>query len=406
MDNKKKLLSEEMNKKDIGFNTRSIHAGNQASNPYGALNPPIFMTSTFAFESLEESEAIFSGQKEGFVYTRGNNPTLKILERKMADLEYGEDAIAFSSGMAAISSVILSLVKTGDEIISSKTIYGSAFGLMNRLLPRLGIKTNFIDLSVVEDIEKLINKNTKVIYFETPSNPSLGLVDIEKVVRIAKKHDIKVVVDNTFATPYFQNPLRLGADVVIHSATKYISGHGDVIAGIAISGDKEYCDYLRYEYMCDLGGVMSPFNGWLLLRGLKTLGVRMQMHQKNAMEIAKFLKTHPKVKRVIYPGLEDFPQHELAKKQMRGFGGIVSFEINGDFKMASSLMNKFELCSLAVSLGDAETLVEHPASMTHRDYPRENLHEFGFSDILIRISSGLEDARDIISDIDNALSKI
>lgn len=193
MDNKKKLLSEEMNKKDIGFNTRSIHAGNQASNLYGALNPPIFMTSTFAFESLEESEAIFSGQKEGFVYTRGNNPTLKILERKMADLEYGEDAIAFSSGMAAISSVILSLVKTGDEIISSKTIYGSAFGLMNRLLPRLGIKTNFIDLSVVEDIEKLINKNTKVIYFETPSNPSLGLVDIEKVVRIAKNMILKLL---------------------------------------------------------------------------------------------------------------------------------------------------------------------------------------------------------------------
>lgn len=402
-----------------GFDTQAVHAGTEEKNPWGAVNPPIFMTSSFEYDSLEHSEAIFTGKAPGYVYTRGNNPTLKIFEQKMAALEQGSDAVAFASGMAAISSVLLSLVQTGDEIIASRTLYGSAFGLMNRLLPRLGIKTHFVDLSNPENVKPYLNDKTRIIYFETPCNPSLSLIDIKKISEIAKNaerdfahqsrpkfHGVKVVVDNTFATPFLQNPLVLGADVVVHSATKYIGGHGDSVGGIAISKDYDYLQYLKFEYMCDLGGVLSPMNGWLFIRGLKTLSARMERHERNAVAIAKYLENHTKIECVYYPGLKSHPQHALAREQMRGFGGIVSFEVKGGYDKAAALMNHFDLFSLAVSLGDTESLIEHPASMTHRDYPRETLSNFGFSDKLVRISAGLETTEDLISDLEKALSKI
>jgi methionine-gamma-lyase len=258
-------------------------------------------------------------------------------------------------------------------------------------------------MTKIDAIENLITDKTKVIFFETPTNPSMEIIDIEAVTELAKKNGVSVVVDNTFATPYFQRPLEYGVDVVVHSATKYISGHGDVVAGIAISKDQEYIHNLKFGYMCELGGVMSPFDAWLLIRGLKTLHLRMERHNNNALELTKFLKNHPKVERVLHPSLENHPGHEIAKNQMSGFGGIVSFELNGNLDIARTFIKKLKMLKLAVSLGDAETLVEIPALMTHKDYPEDKLHQFGFKKKTIRISTGLENPSDIIADVKQAI---
>ncbi|HHY59978.1 MAG TPA: aminotransferase class I/II-fold pyridoxal phosphate-dependent enzyme [Clostridia bacterium] len=390
-------------KRKYGFNTLAVHSGSQ---PFHAVNPPIFLTSTFHFDSLEHAEETFSFARPDYVYTRGNNPTLRLLEEKVALLEEGTDAVAFSSGMAAISSVLLSLLEPGDTVVAHRTVYGSSYSVLSQVLPRYGIACRFLDLTKRESLAENMSERVKVIYFETPANPNLEIIDIAQVSALAQPWGAKVVVDNTFATPYFQKPLTLGADVVVHSATKYISGHGDVLGGLAVSRDLEYIHRLKFGYLCELGGVMSPFNGWLLLRGLKTLGLRMERHERNAFEVARFLLYHPKVTAVHYPGLPRFPGYETAKRQMTGFGGMLSFEVRGGLAPARKLVNSLRLIKLAVSLGDAETLVEHPASMTHRGYPRETLEQFGLTESMIRLSLGLEDPEDIIADLEQALAQV
>jgi methionine-gamma-lyase len=392
--------------KNYKFDTMSIHAGGEGKNPKNSLNPPIFQTSTFVFENIEHVEKVMSFESDDYVYTRGNNPTLRLFENRMAALEEGNGAVAFASGMAAISSVLFSFLKPGDNVIVNRTIYGSSYNVVTKVLPQYNVSYKVADLSELEGLEELIDNNTKVIYFETPSNPNLALIDIKKVAEIAKKKNVKVVIDNTFATPYFQKPLTLGADVVVHSATKYICGHGDVVGGVAVSKDADYIQELKFDYMCEFGGVMSPFNAWLLLRGLKTLGVRMRQHEKNAFEVARFLEKHPKVKEVMYPGLENFKGHNIAKEQMKGFGAMISFEVDGGLEEAKKVVDSVKLAQLAVSLGDCETLVEVPAAMTHRGYPKEELKKFGLTESMIRISVGLEDAEDIIDDLEHALSMI
>lgn len=390
--------------KKYSFDTISIHAGSEGKNANNALNPPIYQTSTFVFDSIEHVEKVMSFESDDYVYTRGNNPTLRLFENRMTALEGGKGAVAFASGMAAISSVLFSFLKPGDNIIVNKTLYGSSYNVVTHVLPQYNINYKIADLTDIERLSELIDENTKVIYFETPSNPNLRIIDIKRVSEIAEKKNIKVVVDNTFATPYFQRPLSLGADVVVHSATKYICGHGDVVGGVAVAKDADYIQYLKFDYMCEFGGVMSPFNAWLLLRGLKTLGVRMREHEKNAMAVASFLKSHPKVKEVYYPGLADFKGHDIAKEQMSGFGAMISFEIDGDLEDAKKVVNSVKLAQLAVSLGDCETLIELPAAMTHRGYPKEELAKFGLTESMIRISVGLEGVQDIIEDLNNALN--
>lgn len=388
------------------FDTTSIHGGCHVKNPDNALNPPIFQTSTFVFDNLQHVDDVMSFKSSDYVYTRGNNPTLRLFENRMAELENGKGAVAFASGMAAISSVLLSLLKPGDNVIVNKTLYGSTYSIVTGLLPQYGVNYKIIDLTDIKTFEDSIDQNTKAVYFETPSNPNLTIIDITRISDIANSKGIKVVVDNTFATPYFQKPLDLGADIVLHSATKYICGHGDVVAGVVIAKDIEYIHKLKFDYMCELGGTMSPFNAWLLLRGLKTLGLRMRQHEKNAQIIADYLNKHPKVERVMYPGLENFKGHDIACRQMSGFGAVISFELKGKLNAARILLDNLNLIQLAVSLGDCETLIEVPSLMTHRGYPPEKLYEFGFTESMIRISVGIENVEDILDDLENALNCI
>lgn len=390
---------------DYRFDTLSIHAA-EMDDQNQALNSPIYMTSTFTFKDLQQAEDTFTFKRRAYVYTRGGNPTVNLFEQRLSVLEGGGDGVAFSSGMAAISSVIMSFTGAGDRILAHRNLYGSTFGFLNHLVSRYGVKTDFVNMTDLDLFETFISPQTKVVYFETPTNPSLEIIDIKRVSEIAHAHGVKVVVDNTFATPVFQRPLELGADVVIHSVTKYISGHGDVVGGFATSKDFDYVQRLKFGFMCELGGVMSPFNAWLLLRGLKTLSLRMDRHASNAMKIANYLNDLDEVERVIYPSLPEHPGHKLAATQMNGSGGIVSFELRGDRDKAETFVKNLELIKLAVSLGDAETLVEVPAMMTHRDYPEEELHIFGFSGKTIRISAGLEHPDDLIDDIEGSLKKV
>ncbi len=393
-----------MSNKELGFDTRAIHSGGDKKEAHGALNPPIYQTSTFVFDSVAEAEDTFSFRSDGYVYTRGRNPTLTVFEERMAALEEGVAAVSFASGMAAITSVLLSFLRQGDEVVAHRTLYGSSYNVLANILPDYGISTHFVDLTEPARLAAAINDKTRVVYFETPSNPDLSLVDITAIAQIAHAAGAKVVVDNTIATPYFQRPLALGADVVVHSATKYISGHGDVVAGVAVSNDPDYTHRLRFGYMAEFGGVLAPFNAWLLVRGLKTLGLRMRQHEANARQVAAYLARHPAVTQVLYPGLPDFPQHDLADRQMSGYGAIVSFEVRGGERAAKAVIDRVRLVTLAVSLGDAETLIEHPVTMTHRGFPREDLARYGLSPGLIRLSIGLENAEDIIADLEQALA--
>jgi methionine-gamma-lyase len=394
-----------MHRTDLKFDTRAIHAGGRGVNPEHALNPPIFMTSSFTFDNTDKVDAVMSFESDDYVYTRGNNPTLRLFEERMASLEGGSGAVAFASGMAAISSVLFSLLRPGDNVIAHRTLYGSSHGVLTKLLPDYGMECRIADLEKLEELETKADERTRVIYFESPSNPNLSIIDIRRVCAFAKGRGIKVVIDNTFATPYFQRPLELGADVVVHSATKYLCGHGDVVAGVAVAKDPDYVNSLKFDYMCEFGGALSPFNAWLLLRGMKTLGLRMRAHEANALAAARYLQGHPKVSAVYYPGLEGFPGHALAASQMSGFGAIVSFEVQGGLEAAKRVVNGMRLFKLAVSLGDCETLVQLPAAMTHRGYDHERLKDFGLSESMIRISLGLEDIEDILEELDYILAK-
>lgn len=390
-----------------GFATKQIHAGKH-KNAAGALTAPIYQSSTFEFCSVEQGGRRFAGQEDGFIYSRLSNPTVNVAEEKVAALEGGEAALGTAAGMGAISAALWSSVVAGDEILASDTLYGCTFSLMNHGMSKFGVSAKFLDLANLETLKAALSPKTKVVYLETPCNPTLKIVDIAEVARIAHEYnpEIKVIVDNTFATPYLQQPLRLGADVVVHSATKYINGHGDVIAGFVV-GKADFINTVRTFGLKDMtGAVMSPFDAFLIARGLKTLDIRMERHCANAMKIARFLHDHPAVEKVYYPGLEDFEGYEIAKKQMKLPGGMMAIELKADRDTAAAALNKLQLCTIAVSLGDAETLVEHAATMTHSTYTREELAASGISEGLVRISVGLEDPEDIIADFDQAFAHL
>ena len=392
--------------KNKGMGTIAIHAG-QGKNPFGALSTPIYQTSTFVFDSTEQGGARFAGKEEGYIYSRLGNPTTTVAEEKIAALECGEAAAATSSGMGAISSALWTLLRAGDHVIADKILYGCTFALLCHGMTRYGVEVEFLDTSDLEAVKKAMKKNTRAVYLETPANPNLKISDIEEIAKIAHTNEYtKVVVDNTFASPYLQKPLLLGADLVVHSATKYLNGHGDVIAGFVV-GNKELITEVKLFGIKDMtGSVLGPTEAHLIIRGLKTFEIRMQRHCENAMKVAEYLNAHPKVSKVYYPGLRDHEGYEIAKKQMTGFGGMMSFELEGGFEAGKTLLNNLEMCALAVSLGDTETLVQHPASMTHSAYTKEELKEAGIPEGLVRLSVGLENIEDIIADLDKAFEKI
>ena len=384
---------------NMGFATKQIHAGKE-KNAAGALCTPIYQTSTFEFDTVEQGGARFAGEEEGYIYTRLGNPTTTAMEKTIAALEHGEAALAAASGMGAITATLWTLLSAGDEIVADETLYGCTFSLMSSRLPKFGVKVRFVDMSDTANLRDALSDKTKIVYFETPCNPNLKIIDIEEVARIAHDYnsDIQVIVDNTFATPYLQKPLDLGADIVVHSVTKYLNGHGDVIAGVVVGK----ADFISECMMCGIkdmtGAVMSPFNAFLITRGLKTLDIRMERHCANAMKIARFLHDHPAVEKVYYPGLEDFEGYEIAKKQMKLPGAMMSIELKGGRERVGAALNKLKLATIAVSLGNCETLVEHPATMTHFPYSAEELKEAGISEGLVRINVGLEDPDDVIAD--------
>jgi methionine-gamma-lyase len=393
--------------KKIAKETQIVHGIHTGDENTLDLVAPIHMTSAFQFKNADHGAGLFSGKYEGYIYTRTSNPTLSMLQKKMALLEGGEDAIVTSSGMSAIASTVLSLAKPGDNFISCTTVYGGTFALFTQHFKDLKIEARLIPPSsscTPKEVEKLSDKNTKFLYMETPANPTLDIIDIEMWAGIAKKHNIPLIVDNTFATPYLQNPLHLGATIIVHSATKYIGGHADTIGGIIV-GTKRIMDQIR-EYVHYFGPTMSPFNAWLFLRGIKTLAVRMERHSTNAMKIAKWLEAHPKVLRVYYPGLASHAGHHIAKKQMKYFGGMIAFEVTGGIKAGKAVMDNIQICTLAVSLGDCDTLIQHPASMTHSTYTKKDRTNAGITDGLIRLSVGIESADDIIDDLENTFSFI
>ena len=392
--------------KNKGIGTKAIHGGH-TKNPFGTLATPIYQTSTFVFDSAEQGGKRFALEEEGYIYSRLGNPTTAVIEEKIALLEHGEMAAATSSGMGAISSTLWTLLKAGDHVIADTTLYGCTFALLSHGLTKFGVEVEFLNTADLEAVKKAMKPNTRVVYLETPANPNLKITDIAEIAKIAHTNEYtKVVVDNTFATPYNQNPLLLGADVVVHSATKYINGHGDVLAGFVV-GSKEIVTQVKLVGIKDMtGSVLGPQEAYYIIRGMKTFEIRMERHCANAMKVAKWLAAHPKVEKVYYPGLEDHEGHEIAKKQMKNYGGIMSFELKGGFEAGKALLNNVELCALAVSLGDTETLIQHPASMTHSPYTREERLAAGITDGLVRLSVGLENVEDIIADLEQGLAKI
>ena len=396
-----------MNCKNKGFATRQIHA-DKVENAAGSLCAPIYQTSTFEFASVEQGGARFAGKEEGYIYSRLGNPTTAQVEAKMASLEGAEAALVAGSGMGAISTALWSSVVAGDEIVADETLYGCTYALLTHGLSKFGVKVTLTDLSKVENLKNALTDKTKVVYFESPCNPTMKVLDIALIAKTAHdfKSDIRVIVDNTFCTPYLQRPLELGANAVVHSATKYLNGHGDVIAGVIV-GDAEFIGTCRMFGLKDMtGAVLSPFDAFLMARGMKTLDIRMERHCANAKKVAEFFESHPAVAKVYYPGLESFEGHEIAAKQMKLPGGMMSLELKADKAATAAALNKLELCTVAVSLGDAETLVEHPATMTHSTYSAEELKAAGISEGLVRVSVGLEDPEDIIADFKAVLDPL
>ncbi len=379
------------------FGTKAIHAGVEPDPTTGAIMTPIYQTSTYVQES--------PGKHKGYAYARGANPTRNQLQKNIAALENGKFGLCFSSGMGATDAV-LRLLNSGDEVITSNDLYGGSYRLFTKVYERAGIKFHFVDLTDTKNIEPLVNKNTKLLWLETPSNPLMRIIDIEACVSIAQKNKIQVAVDNTFASPYLQNPLDLGADIVMHSVTKYLGGHSDVIMGALVVNDEQlFKDLAFIANSC--GAVPGPQDSFLVLRGIKTLHLRMERHCFNGKRIAEFLRNHPKVGKVYWPGFTDHPNHAIAKKQMKDFGGMLSFTLKNDrLEQATKFMESVELFSLAESLGGVESLINHPASMTHASIPKEERIKNGLSDTLIRLSVGVEDVEDLIADLDQAFLKV
>ena len=386
-----------------GFSTRAIHHGYDPLAHNGALVPPIYQTATFAFPTVEYGAACFAGEEAGYFYSRISNPTLALLEARMASLEGGEAGLALASGMGAITSTLWTLLRPGDEILLGRTLYGCTFAFLHHGIGEFGVTSRHVDMSDLQALENAITPATRVIYFESPANPNMQLTDIAAVAKIAHQHGIIVVVDNTYCTPYLQRPLELGADLVVHSATKYLSGHGDITAGLVI-GSKALVDRIRLEGLKDMtGAVLSPHDASLLMRGLKTLTLRMERHCSNAQAIAELLADQAQVELINYPGLPGFSQYELAQRQMRLPGGMIAFELKGGIAAGRRFMNALQLFSRAVSLGDAESLAQHPASMTHSSYTPQERAQYGISEGLVRLSVGLEDIDDLLADIAQAL---
>lgn len=394
-----------MNKKKIGFGTQAVHEG-EGQFSYHPSSTPIFQSSTFCFDTMEEAVRVSQGRQEGFVYTRIGNPTLDALEKKIAVLEKAEDAVAFASGMAALAAVFLEVLAPGDEMISSSHIYNGSKGFFEHILKKHGCTVRFFDphQNMPEKISSLVNDKTRIIFFETPSNPELSIIDMHIISSLAKKHRLFSVIDNTFATPYLQNPLLYGIDCIVHSATKYIGGHGDAIGGV-VAGSRDFVARLRKNMLLFMGGCLSPFNAWLYLRGIKTLHIRMDAHCHAAGQIAFFLSGHHKVRHVFYPGLKDHPGHAIAKKQMSAFGGMLSFTL-GSRNACKRFLNNVRLCKIGVSLGDTETLLMNTAIMFHGNRSDAACRKAGIDPLLIRISTGLEDPVDILDDISRALKSV
>jgi methionine-gamma-lyase len=385
------------------FATLAVHAGEAPCPATGALDTPIYQSTTYVSADAEEMAAVYEERKPGYMYTRHGNPTIHALQAKMAALERGEAALAFASGMAAISSAILGYVKAGDHVVAARSLYGAAYHFLNQKLPRLGASTTFVPSTRVEDFAQALRPHTRLIYFETPSNPILEILDIAGLAALARAHGLPTMIDNTFASPALQQPLALGVTVVVHSATKYLCGHGDAMGGMVV-GPKAYIHELGHEYLRDFGGVISPFNAWLILRGLRTLHLRMPAHCANAQKIAEFLDRHPRVEHVNYPGLPKHPGHAIARQQMGAFGAMISFEVKGGYESGKKVIDRVKIFARAASLGDTRSLIVHPASTSHRAVPREQRLAIGITDGLVRLSVGVEAAEDLIADLAQALA--
>ena len=378
------------------FSTRAIHAGQQPDPTTGAIMTPVYLTSTYVQQS--------PGVHKGWDYSRSHNPTRKAYEDCMANLESGKYGFAFASGCAAATAV-MHLLKQGDHVVAMDDMYGGTFRLFDKVLQHTGLEFSYVDLTDTENFSKAIKPNTKLVWLETPTNPTLKLTDISAIAKIAKAKNIIVAVDNTFMSPYFQRPLELGADIVVHSATKYIGGHSDMVGGIAVTNDDKYAE--RIGFMSNsMGGIQGPFDSFLALRSLKTLPIRMKAHQENATKVAQYLEGHSLVQKVVYPGLKSHPQHELAKKQMHGFGGMITFFIKGGLPASRKFLESVNVFTLAESLGGVESLIEHPAIMTHASVPPEQRAKLGIDDSLIRLSVGIEDVDDLLADLKQAFDQV
>ena len=390
--------------KNLQFDSKCVHAG-IGDYEFGPVVPPIYQTSTFRFKDSAHGAALFKGEVDGYIYTRMKNPTIEALENAMAELEGGHKALGCASGMSAVSTTLIALLKSGDHIVCSKSVYGPTNTFINTILSKFGVEATFVDSEFAEEVEKAMKPNTKVVYVETPGNPTMSITDLETVSKIAHRQGAFVVVDNTFMSPALQQPFVFGVDIVLHSMTKFLNGHADVVGGVVVVKDEEM--YLKMRKVLNQhGGVIDPFNSFLVHRGLKTLSIRMQRHCENTLPIAEYLEKHPKVKWVRFPGLKSHPQYEVGLKQHKGHGGMISFELNGGYKAGEVLMNSVRFCQLAVSLGGVETLIQHPASMTHLTMGEEARKAAGITEGLIRLSVGIENVKDILADLEQALAKI
>ena len=393
-----------MDTKNKGFDTKLVHAGD-FEDEFGSAVTPIYQTSTFSFKSAAHGADLFAGREKGYIYSRISNPTIEALENKLAQLENGAGGVALSSGMAAVTTVYTAFLKQGDHMISTSAVYGPSRAVMESIFADFGIESSYVDTSDVENIRQAIKANTKMVYLETPANPTMKLTDLRAASKIAHEHNLIVVVDNTFCSPYLQKPLDLGVDISLHSLTKFINGHADIVGGALIAKDKEVHAKLK-KTMRMMGCNMDPHQAYMVSRGVKTLSLRVEKAQASAMQIAEYLEHHPKIESVKYPGLESFPQKALADEQMQGYGAMISFNVKGGHDAGEALMNHVKLALLAVSLGGVETLIQHPASMTHAGISAEARAQAGISDGLVRFSVGIEDVEDIIEDLDQALAQV
>ena len=389
----------------LHIDSQCIHGPEKANDPHGALTSPLYQTSTFHFSSAAQGAARFAGEEPGYIYTRLGNPTTTELEQKVAQLESCEAAAATATGMGAVSASVLSFLSQGDHLVASSALYGCTFAFFAHMLPRWGIEVTFIDMTDEQQLRDAIKPNSKMIFAETPVNPTMAVIDLALIGQVAKQHNLISVIDNTFLTPLLQKPMNYGIDLIVHSATKYLNGHGDVVAGL-VCGSDEHINLIKMTVLKDIGATISPHDAWLINRGLKTLAIRMQRHCESAQVIAEFLDQHPQVNTVYYPGLASHPGFKFIGKQMKAAGGVIAFELKGNFKDGEQFINNTQLCTLAVSLGDAETLIQHPASMTHSTYSPEERAAAGISNGLIRLSVGLEDVNDIINDLNHAFTFI